>query len=139
VSRATPASRVRGDHGAGLISTAFGVLAFLVLMLFTAQLLVNLFFASMVTSAAHDAASGVAHAGSQPPSNARLGEAEDEFRDRLGAAGDEARVRWDTSRPDVVELVVTVPYPQLGSSGLQIPYFERLERRVQVRVEQVQD
>jgi hypothetical protein len=131
-------SRIRDDRGAGVISTAFGVIVFLVLLLFTAQLLVNLFFSSMVTSAAHDAASDVAHSGVQPPSSARLA-AEDQLRERLGAAGEEASVRWDTSRADVVELIVSVPYPRLGSSRLQIPFFERLERRVEVRVEQVQD
>jgi hypothetical protein len=139
VSRPARGTRIRQDRGAGVISTAFGVIVFLVLLLFTAQLLVNLFFASMVTSAAHDAASDVAHSGVQPPSGGRLGAAEDELRDRLGDAGDQASVRWDTSRADVVELIVSVPYPRLGSSRLQIPFFERLERRILVRVEQVQD
>ncbi|MGH9247006.1 MAG: hypothetical protein ACRD29_22345 [Acidimicrobiales bacterium] len=131
--------RLAGDRGAGVLSTAFGVLAFLLFLLFTVQVLVNLFFTSTVTSVAHDAATVVAHSDVHPAPQSVLNEAEEEFRTFIGGAGADADLTWNVSDPDVVALTVSVPYPSLASSFVRIPYFERLERTIRVRTEQVQD
>jgi hypothetical protein len=123
--------RLTGDTGAGVISAAFGIAVFLLFLFVTVQLLVNLFFISSVTSAAHDAAAAAAHGGSTQAAG-------DDFRRALGAAGDGASLRWDTSDPDVISLQVRVPYPDLAITGA-LPFFDTLDRTVRVRVEQLQD
>jgi hypothetical protein len=133
------ARRLTGERGAGVFSTAFGVAGFVLFLFLAVQLMVNLFFVSSVTSAAHDAATAAAHAGAGPPSGRALQEAEDDFRRALGATGRRAAVSWDTSDPDVVELHVRVRYPDLALRGLSFPFFETLDRTVRVRVEQPQD
>ncbi len=127
------ARRLRRDPGAGVISTAFGVGAFLVFLFFTAQIMVNLFFISTVTSAAHDAAQTVARGGSTRD------EAERAFVRFVGPAGEEARLDWGDSRPDEVVLHVRVPYPELALNQVSLPFFDVVDRTVQVRVEEPQD
>jgi hypothetical protein len=124
--------RAKGDDGAGVISTAFGVGAFLVFLFFTAQIMVNLFFISTVTSAAHDAAQSVAR-------GATRDEAEREFVGFVGPAGQDAQLDWGASRPDLVVLQVQVPYPELALNQVSLPFFDVLDRTVQVRVEELQD
>jgi hypothetical protein len=126
-------ARGSGDGGAGVISTAFGVGAFLVFLFFTAQILVNLFFISTVTSATHDAAQSVAHGGSSTD------EAEAAFVRFVGTAGHDARLDWSGSRSDVVVLRVQVHYPELALNQVSLPFFDVLDRTVRVRVEELQD
>jgi hypothetical protein len=121
------------DTGAGVISTAFGVGAFLVFLFFTVQIVVNLFFISTVTTAAHDAAQSVAQGASSPD------EAESAFGRFVGPAGREASLDWSGTGPDVVVLRVRVPYPELALNEAPLPFFDVLERTIRVRVEQVQD
>jgi hypothetical protein len=120
------------DGGAGVISTAFGVGAFLVFLFFTAQIVVNLFFISTVTTAAHDAARSVARGGHTPA------EAEHAFASFVGPSGDEAILDWSGTSADEVVLEVRVPYPDLALNEVPLPFFDDLDRTVRVRVEQVQ-
>jgi hypothetical protein len=121
------------DAGAGVVSTAFGVGAFLVFLFFTAQIVVNLFFISTVTTAAHDAAQSVAQGASSPE------EAETAFGSFVGPAGGDARLDWSGTGPDQVVLHVRVPYPELALNEAPLPFFDVLERTIRVRVERVQD
>jgi hypothetical protein len=116
-----------------VISTAFGVGAFLVFLFFAAQIMVNLFFISTVTSAAHDAAQSVARGGSSQA------EAERAFASFVGPAGQDARLDWSASNTDLVVLQVHVPYPELALNQVSLPFFDALDRTVRVRVEQLQD
>jgi hypothetical protein len=127
-----PADRCRGDDAAGVISTAFGVAAFLVFLFFTAQVMVNLFFISTVTTAAHDAARSVARGA------ATTAEAEESFATFVGPAADDADLRWADDGGDAVVLWVRVPYPELAINEVSLPFFDVLERTVRVRVEELQ-
>jgi hypothetical protein len=131
-------SCLTGDRGAGVFSTAFGVAGFVLFLFLAVQLLVNLFFVSSVTSAAHDAAAAAAHRGA-PPDGRVLQEAEADFRQALGPTGRRATLEWDTVDPDFVELHVRVAYPELAFSGLNFPFFETLDRTFRVRIEQVRE
>ncbi|MGH9119267.1 MAG: hypothetical protein ACRD0A_15715 [Acidimicrobiales bacterium] len=128
----TEVRRARGDDAAGVISTAFGVGAFLIFLFFTAQIMVNLFFISTVTTAAHDAAQSVARGTTRD-------EAERGFVDFVGPAGQDARLDWGASRPDAVVLQVRVPYPELALNQVSLPFFDVLDRTVRVRVEELQE
>ena len=105
---------VRRDHGAGLISTAAGVLVFLLFLVFAVQLLFSLYASSTVTAVAHDAA---ARAASDPsPDLERIAA---EARSHLGRMGEEADMTWHTEdadgdgEADVVALRVVVTPPRL--------------------------
>jgi hypothetical protein len=127
------AARRPRDAGTGVISTAFGVGAFLVFLFFTAQIVVNLFFISTVTTATHDAAQSVAQGASSTE------EAETAFASFVGSAGRDATLDWSGTGSDVVVLRVRVPYPELALNEVPLPFFDVLERTVSVRVERVQD
>jgi hypothetical protein len=126
-----------GERGAGLVSTLAGVTAFLVLLLFAAQLLVNLYAASTVTAAAFDAARVVA--GSDGGRDAEL-EAEGMARRLLGTAGRTAEFRWryvDTDgdrADDHVELRVRAASPTNLLPSVRSP-FQTIDRTVVVRSE----
>lgn len=129
----------RRDRGSGLISTALGVLVFLLFLLFAVQLLFSLYAASTVTAVANDAAQRAA-ARSAPP----LAILESEARANLGQIGSEAAFDWsrdDTDGDGVDDTVVLqviaapprfVPRSIGGAVGLG-----EIERTVRVRLEQV--
>ena len=120
-----------------MIGTLAGVTAFLVLLLFAAQVLLNLYAVSTVTAAAFDAARIVAGgdggAVAQP-------EAERQARRLLGRVGDDARFTWsyvDTDGApgaDHVALRVQVESPSRLLPYLHLP-FQQVDRTVTVRVE----
>jgi hypothetical protein len=128
----------RRDRGSGLISTALGVLVFLLFLLFAVQLLFSLYAASTVTAVANDAAQRAA-ARSAPP----LAILESEARANLGQIGSEAAFDWsrdDTDGDGVDDTVVLqviaapprfVPRSIGGAVGLG-----EIERTVRVRLEQ---
>ncbi len=130
---------MRGDRGAGLISTAAGVVVFLVFVLFAVQLLFGLYASSAVTAVAHDAA--VRAAGADAPPLERI---EAEARRSLGEVGSTAGFRWGLDDVDgdgvadtvVLEVVATPPRlvpPSIGGAiGL-----DEIRRIVRVRLEQV--
>jgi len=130
--------RVNTDDGAGLISTAAGVVVFLVFLLFAVQLLFGLYASSMVTAVANDAASRAASADAPP-----LATIEADARDSLGEVGRTASFDWDLEDADgdgaldtvVLEVVTRPPRfipPSIGGSiGL-----DEVRRTVRVRAEQ---
>ena len=58
-----PTRHRTGDRGSGALSTVFGVMVFLTLLLFASHLLLNLWILSSVDSVAQDAATDVATSG----------------------------------------------------------------------------
>jgi hypothetical protein len=127
------------ERGAGLIGTIAGVSVFLAFLLFAVQLLVNLYSATVVTSAAYDAARTLATTEGQPPSVADVANAESFGRSLLGGRGDEADFQWDLSDPAVVSLRIRVDSPRFLFSAIDGALgFDSIDRTVNVRVEQEQ-
>lgn len=124
--------RRRGERGVGLIASVAGVTVVLALLTFAVQLTVNLYAASVVTSAAHEAARLAA-------SGADRSDAEARARSMLGPIGDDTRFEWDVGDPDVVALRIVADAPRVllpvvdGALGLDV-----IDRTVRVRVEAVQ-
>ena len=131
--------RADGDGGAGLLSTAAGVVVFLVFLLFAVQLLFGLYASSTITAVANDAATRAA-SGDAPA----LAVIEAEARDSLGEVGKTATFDWGLDDSDgdgamdtvVLEVVARPPRfipPSVGGSiGL-----DEIRRVVRVRAEQV--
>lgn len=127
------------DRGAGLLSTAAGVIVFLVFLLFAVQLLFGLYASSTVNAVANDAAVRAASEGS--PS---LDVIEAEARHNLGQVGASASFTWDVEdadrdgEPDTVVLQVVARPPRFipasigGAVGL-----EEIRRTVRVRTEEL--
>ena len=130
--------RAGGEDGAGLLSTAAGVVVFLVFLLFAVQLLFGLYSSSTVTAVANDAATRAATADAPP-----LAVIEAEARASLGEVGKTASFTWDVDdtdgdgAADTVVLEVTAHPPRFippsigGSIGL-----DEVRRVVRVRTEQ---
>jgi len=83
------------ERGVGLISTAAGILVFLVFLLFAVQLLFGLYASSTVTAVANDAATRAAASGAPP-----LAVIEGDARRNLGRVGDSATFEWSTDDTD---------------------------------------
>lgn len=123
------------QSGAGLVATWSGFAVFLALLLFSVQVLFNLWTASMVTAAAADAAHTVA---SDPTASAR---AEADFRKLLGGyASHVTAFEWrQPDDPDTVVLHVETRNPSfllrafLDTSNV-LP-FQHLDRTFRVRRE----
>ncbi len=132
--------RSGNDGGAGLLSTAAGVVVFLVFLLFAVQLLFGLYASSTVTAVTNDAAHRAAEGGAPP-----LSLIEADARRNLGEIGDAAQFDWSTHDSDgdgeadtVVLLVVASPPrfipPSIGGAlGL-----DEVRRTVRVRIEAFQ-
>ena len=129
-----------GDRGAGLLSTAAGVLVFLVFLLFAVQLLFGLYAASTVTAVANDAAVRAASAGAPP-----LERIEADARRNLGEVGAAASFTWSIEDADgdgvddtvVLEVVARPPRfvpPSIGG----VIGVDEIRRAVRVRLEQVE-
>lgn len=128
------------ERGAGLLSTAAGVVVFLVFLLFSVQLLFGLYASSTVTAVTNDAAHRAAARGAPPQEVI-----EADARRNLGAVGDEAEFRWSEEDVDgdgvtdtIVLLVVAEPPrfipPSIGGAiGL-----DEVRRTVRVRLEEFQ-
>lgn len=135
MAAATPA-----DRGAGLLSTAAGVVVFLVFLLFAVQLLFGLYASSAVNAVANDAAVLAATADAPP-----LDVIEAQARASLGDAGAAATFTWRTGDadrdgdPDTIVLEVVTRPPRFippsigGAIGL-----DEIRRTVRVRLEVVQ-
>lgn len=119
-----------------MVATLFGVLVFVLLLLFAAQVLVGLYTTSVVTAATYDAARIVAGADAGTEEPARH-DAEAGARRQLGRAGEDMRFAW-TVDADAVRLTVRAQRPTLlpralaGGVGLG-----DIVRTVQVRTERV--
>jgi hypothetical protein len=130
------ADRTRGDRGAGLLSTSFGILFFVGFLFFAVQLLFNLYATSVVTSVTHDAARSVATSG-HPATQADMDNAEARAKEQLGDYAENVRFEWDPySNPDVVRLRVIAENPRfLGPVIDTFVGFDEIDRTVEVRVE----
>jgi hypothetical protein len=130
--------RPTGEAGAGLLSTAAGVVVFLVFLLFAVQLLFGLYASSTVTAVANDAATRAASAQAPP-----LPVIEAEARASLGAVGEDATFEWALADTDadgvedtvVLEVVATPPRFVPSSMGGAVGLGE-VRRVVRVRTEQ---
>ena len=130
----------RAARGAGLLSTAAGVVVFLVFLLFAVQLLFGLYASSTVNAVANDAAVRAASADAPP-----LEVIEAQARESLGEVGRSASFTWSADdadadgEPDTVVLEVVARPPRFippsigGAIGL-----DEIRRTVRVRQEQVQ-
>lgn len=101
------------ERGAGVISTAAGLLVFLMFLLFAVQLLFALYASSTVTAVANDAVLRAAEAGA--PDLALI---EEQARRNLGRVGESATFHWETADtdadgvPDTVVLAVSADPPR---------------------------
>jgi hypothetical protein len=128
------------ERGAGLFGTIAGVTVFLALLTVAVQILVNLHSASVVTSAAYDAARQVAAEGQRPPLDDDVkARAEAHARSLLGRLGDDTEFEWIEDDPAVVQLRVVARSPRFllpvvdGALGL-----DEIDRTVTVRLEELQ-
>lgn len=128
------------EKGAGLISTAAGVVVFLVFLLFAVQLLFAMYASSTVTAVTNDAAQRAASEGT-----GALELIEADARRSMGAVGERATFTWATDdsdgdgEPDTVVLrVVAVPPRFIPPSIGGAIGFGEIDRVVRVRQEQLQ-
>lgn len=128
---------MRGDRGAGIISTAAGVVVFLMFLLFAVQLLFALYASSTVTAVTSDAAHRAAS--SDAPD---LRSIEADARSNLGQVGDDAEFTWDAidsdgdGEPDTIALeVVAVPPRFVPASIGGVVGFGEIRRTARVRIE----
>ena len=122
------------------MATTTGVTVFLVLLLFAVQVLFNLYATSMVTAAAFDGARLAAGSDAGPDGQARQA-AEAHVRDVLGeySTRDGFALEWseDPLGRDVV-LTVRASNPSFLPAAVRRPLgFDRIERTVRVRIEDV--
>lgn len=130
----------RRERGVGAISTAAGVLVFLVFLLGAVQLLFSLYASSTVTAVANDAANRAA-ANEAPP----LAMIEADARASLGAIGDGATFVWQVDdadgdgTDDTIVLRVTAAPPRFVPPSIGDGLgFGVIDRTVRVRVEEPQ-
>jgi len=135
----TPAERWHEESGTGLISSAAGATAFLMLMLFAVQLLTNLYATTTVTAAGLDAARTVASRSVDHTDRASVSaaqsRAEAQFRQMLGSIGREATLTW-SGDGRVIRLRVEVRPPGIVPRSLATHVaFGEFDRTFTVAVE----
>jgi hypothetical protein len=128
------------DRGVGAISSAAGVLVFLMFLLGSVQLLFSLYASSTLTAVVNDAVQRAAAQGAPP-----LEVIEADARASLGAIGDRATFVWnvddadDDGTDDTVVLHVTATPPRFVppsiGNGLG---FGVIDRTVRARAEELQ-
>lgn len=130
--------RSASDRGAGLISTAAGVVVFLMFLLFAVQLLFGLYASSTITAVAHDAAQRAATADAPA-----LSVIEDEARAALGRVGEDATFVWSTEDADgdgsddtVVLAIIATPPRFVPRSIGDATGFGEVRRTIRVRREE---
>jgi len=139
VTRRTPATAATSppdadasERGSGLLSTAAGVAAFLVLLAFAVQLLFNLYATSAVTAAAYDAARLVAARGGDVD---EIPAAEAHARDVLGRYADRVTFDWDGTDGSMVRVHVRAANPNRLFASLPLDAIQRVDRTVKIRIE----
>lgn len=128
------------DRGAGLLSSAAGLLVFLGFLLLAVQLLVDLHAQSVVSDAAYSGARAVAGARVDHDDPGAVDEArrdaEARVRSLLGRQGASARFDWSASSADEVALRVVVDNPRFAVPGLPVHLgVDQVDRTVRLRVE----
>jgi Flp pilus assembly protein TadG len=114
----------------------FGTLVFLLLLLFSAQILIGLYARSLVTATAYDAALAVAGGGAYGDAGgqqAAVAAAEATARSRLGDMGSQAVFTWEEVSSDQVVLEVRADAPQFVP--LRLAPLIVIDRTVIVRTE----
>lgn len=115
-----------------MISSIFGLLVVLVLLLFAVQVVYDLYATSAVTAAAYDAARVVAGGDGGPATTAA---AEDGARRAVGRYGERLTFTW-TVDADVVALHVRARNPGFLPASLRRPLgVDVVDRTVRVRTE----
>jgi len=121
-----------------MIGTSTGFLVFLLLMFAAVQILFNLYATTMVTTAAHQAATRVAGFDASADRCAAVPAAEAAFVDALGRYGREghATLSWTCADPQRVIVVVTADHPTvLPRAVAGIFGLSHLRKTIQVRAE----
>lgn len=137
-------SGANGEEGAGLLSALVGVVVFLILLLFGAELLLGLYARSVVTAAAFDAARIAAGAASDVdgdgvPDAEAVAAAEEHARHLLGRFGrDRTRFDWRVD-DDQVMLRVRAASPRLVGAALGTGLLGDIDRTVHVRLERFRE
>lgn len=122
--------RVTGEAGTGLFGSFTGLVVFLVMMSFAAQMLTTLSATTALTSSAYEAARVVARGRPTAVGEQRA-------RALLGRLGDRVVFDWSDSSYDTVVLRVRVDGPRLAP-GLTPPALGRIDRTVRAHVERWQ-
>lgn len=126
------------ERGTGMVSSVVGVTAFLALLLFAVQLVLNLYATSTVTAAAFDGARIVAGAHGGPAAEV---DAEAHIRSLLGRY-DDLHMTWDyrdtdaIPGADVVALEIDAEHPTRLLGVFPVPY-QHVDRTITVRIEQL--
>lgn len=137
----TVSARHRSEAGTGLIGSAAGVAVFLVLLLFTVQLVADLYATSTVNAAGYDAARQVASRRVDHTDPAAVvyaqRAAEHRLRSLLGRFGRTAAVTWQVDDEEV-RLRVEVDAPGILPSGLaRRTALRHIDKTFVVRIEAV--
>lgn len=109
----------RGDRATGVFGSAFAFTVFLIILLFTVQLLFGLYTRTTVTAVASDLAQDAANEGPGAVTGERRAFYEAEARRRLGEYGDRADFDFslvdadDDGTPDTVSVAVDADLPTL--------------------------
>ncbi len=116
------------DRGAGIFSSVFGLMFFLVFLLLATQLMWSLYATSVVTSAAYDAGRAVARSGD-------AGAAEARFESSIGSYNADVSISAPPGE-GVVTVVVTGANPSLlpDRFARSLP-FGVIERTIEIRNE----
>lgn len=122
--------RRRAEAGTGLVGTAAGVTALVLLMGLAAQVLLTLYATSVVNAAAHDAARRVAAAGG---AHSALPAADAHLRHLLGGLADRAVIDWRID-PDAVSVRVRAEN-RVALAGLRLGPLGEIDRTARVRLE----
>ncbi len=130
------------EQGSSLVSTVFGVLMFLVMLLFAVQVTTHLHATTVVTTAAFDAArlvsgsadlaTGAVDNTCRPPTESELARADTHLADLLGGLWEAGGTSdWRATSADEVIVTVSVPTPArvVGGVGV-IAGLDRIERTV---------
>jgi Flp pilus assembly protein TadG len=118
------------DAGTAVVGTLVGFVIFLVLLLFSAQLIVRLYATSALTSAATRAAETVAQA---PAPSSAVAAAERAARQQLGSFGGRRAV-FDWQEVDAQQVVLRVQAPSPEFLPF-VPGWSEITRTVTVRTE----
>lgn len=119
-----------GDAGTGLIGTAAGVTAVVLLLGLAAQVLLTLYATSVVNAAAYDAARRVAARGGDA---AAVPGADAHLRRLLGELAQRAAIEWSVG-PDVVSVRVRADN-RVAFAALHLGPLAEIDRTARVRLE----
>jgi len=144
----TPGRRRRGESGQGLLPTLFGFAVVLVLLLFTVQVVFDLYARSVVTAAAVDAvrsvtafsnSRGYAPSSSTPDAAEAGAEARavDRARASLGGYARATTFTWLPAAPGEVALQVEFRLSGTPLRFVDLPLLNTFSRTIRGRIEQI--